>query len=217
MTTFNKQFIIEQVSCYSEHYSKRLADCEDLFNNGFNYAALVLLLILLENVSASMIENYNLSAYETFKELKTRELITSEEHEYISGKGNSSLRKVRNTLAHRNLGRYQIVITENNTSTSYNLSENTTFQKLYALISYSVFNLICKIVLAPYGSEFENADGIDLSEEFRKYTFIIKKATSEELLEAKGYPKEYFPDFLDTPECQKIRIINNWPSKRTDQ
>lgn len=208
LTKYSKELIIDHFWTYSKSYSYRLYGCQELFNLGYGDAALSLLLMLFESVSKSVIKDFDSSAYQVYERLRIENLVTEDEYQFINIR-NFSLRKLRNLLAHANLGATCLVVDESGDSEILPFTENETFLFIYSKISHIVFNLIFKICGAPYSEPMSDCP-IDLSDDINSCNYIIKVFTSKELLSLKGFPEDYLSD-LDIPEDVKIRLIENEP------
>ena len=132
---------IERVWQYSHHFGNRLFDCEALRREDKGYCAIMLLLILCENIVASVLDDYN-SKYEVqCKKLFDQQLVSEEEYKFLSA-DDYSLRKLRNIFAHRDLNSYVLDIN----GVACFLSEEDAASTLYDIYVDDALELFVKLI-----------------------------------------------------------------------
>lgn len=197
-----KNEVIGMVWQYYKFYGNQLSECETLYKEEHYHSAIILLFNINEVMYKSILEKYDLSFIKVLKILYENGTISSEEHEFLSTDKNS-IRQLRNHLAHANLTAINLEF-ESEQGILYPLEEETTFKKLYEAISEDIFVLIYKIVCSM------NYLSVDLKHDL-KIPYIIKKFTSSELLEMKGFDREAIDNFKnsDVNESTKLRLADN--------
>ncbi len=142
MQGIDKNAIIDNVWQYSHYYAQSLQTCEILYKEGQGIACLNVLFNVFENVSKSVIENYDMKFYNVLQTLFTQNIIDGKEFDFLNNE-NLSVRKIRNLLMHADvfsLGFEKECI-------FYPFYENDTLLMLYNDLSWEIFYIINKIVL----------------------------------------------------------------------
>lgn len=208
---YDKHTVLDYLSQYSQFNAMCLYQSEEMYQLGKGFSAVIVLFNCLENVSKSLVNDYNSNLCTVFKKLLDREIISEIEHDFLN-KGEQSIRKIRNLYAHANITAIHYVNVENGKEVLWPLTENDTSILIYRKISDIVFNLILKIVCSAFIEETKNRFSFNLEEEITNNKLFFKELSFKELLVMKGYPENYISEDMNIPEAAIYRIIDNSPN-----
>lgn len=141
MQKVDKNAVIDNVWQYSHYYAQSLQTCEILYKECHGIACLNVLFNVLENVSKSVIENYDIKFYNILQMLFAQNIIDKNEFDFLNNE-NFSVRKIRNWLTHADA--FSLVFEKN--GIFYPFYENDTLLMLYDDLSWGVFYIINKMV-----------------------------------------------------------------------
>jgi hypothetical protein len=204
----SKSLVIDYLWLYSRFYGIRLSECENLYLQKSGYAAVTLLFGCLENISKSVISDFDSSFNEINKQLKKLSYITEEEYKFLNG-NEFSIRKIRNLFAHANIAAIHLINYENKRQILYPLTEEKSCLLLYDKISLIIFYIILKLISSTFVTSRHEALEIDINKKIKECHLEFKICSSSEMLELKGFPRDYLSDDMGISEDAKIRLIEN--------
>ena len=207
---YDKSTVLDYLWQYSRFSAYCLDQGEELFRSEKGFSAITVLFNCLENISKSIVNDYNSSTYDIYQKLLDNGVITQIEHDFLN-QGDNCIRKIRNYYAHKNIAAINYVTIENGREILNPLTEDTTSLLIYDKISDIVYNLILKMISSVFIEEVKNKFQISLDDNILACDIKLKFLTVKELLVLKGYPEDYISDDLDIPEDAKYRIIDNSP------
>lgn len=198
-TYFDTEKALYNISGYSSFLQQRLEACVEAADDGYYFLSVLTLLNMLEDTLKSAMDNYednlNVIAKNTFEQ----NLLTAIEYSFISF-DNNSLRKFRNCIAHKNLSTMYLQFSME--ELLYPLSEEETYKHFYDKYSEIIINLILKI--ATKNEQYN----ICVDSLLKNNAYRIHKFSIPDLLELKGYPRDY-ADSVNLTESDIIRLIDN--------
>ena len=196
---FNTVIALDYIWIYSHFLQQQLFSCEAAARQGHYFLSVLTQINLLEDAIKSAVDNYDDNYNEVAAEAFERGLLTEIEYYFVSGAENS-LRKFRNSIAHKNLAAMYIQFS--NEGLLCPLTEDETYQIFYNKYSHIIVNLILKVITK--NREYNLClDSLLKDNAYRIHTFTIS-----ELLALKGYPKDY-ADGVPLSDSDKIRLIDN--------
>lgn len=182
---YKKQDIIDIIWQYSRTYGNKLSYCERYFQDGEGYSSLLILFETTENICKSIIGDYDSSFYNVVQKLLDKDLISEEEHKFLSTNENS-LRLIRNKFAHANLSKFNLAINEFGKNIYYPLSDKESCLKLYKIISDFTFNILLNLI----SDTLVAGPRSNLDKELSNFKINIKELSSEESLRLLGVKTE---------------------------
>ena len=206
----SKQQILDYVWLHSHFYHSCLYQCEELYREEKGFASVSVLFNCLENIVKSVIDDYDSRTVDIYKKVYTNGLITETEHSFLN-EGPYCLRNIRNLFAHSNMASTCVVVNRDGQDIYWFLSENETSLLIYETLSDLIFNLILKILSSNFIEETKMQISVLLDEEIKHTSLAFKTLSIEEMLDVKGFPKDYFADCEDIPEHAKVRLLDNAP------
>ena len=207
---YDKSTVLDYLWQHSRFSALCLDQSEELFRLDKGFAAITVLFNCLENISKSIVNDYNSNTYEIYRKLFDKGIITQIEHDFLN-QGDNCVRKIRNYYAHKNIAAINYITIENGREILNPLTEDATSLLIYDKISDIVYNLILKMICSEFIDEVKNKFKICLDDNILSSNINLKFLTVKELLLLKGYPEDYIPDDLDIPEDAKYRMIDNSP------
>ncbi len=205
---YDKQTVLDYLWSYSRFHSYCLQQSEELYRNQNGFSAITVLFSCLENISKSVVNDYESNLFTVFKKLLENKIVTQAEHDFLNT-GENCIRKIRNLYAHANIAAINLVETEDSNEILWPLTEDETSLLLYEKISDLTYNLIIKLVSFSFIEDVKQRFFVPLDEYISKCNIKFKKLSVEELLVLKGFPPNYIPDDLGIPEDTKYRIVDN--------
>ena len=197
---FNKSVVIDYVWSYSRYFGNQLAFLREIEENGS--ASLVYLMNLLESITKTYIDNYELSFQSAIKAGFETGIFTQEEYEFLNNKING-IRKLRNIFAHANLSQFSFQL--ENDETFYPLTENDNCQLLYSKISDIIYNIILKIAIKNLNVELI----VNTKCAINGLNYKIVTFSAEELLLDKGIDPLSLSEWDSLKETEKYRLAEN--------
>jgi len=97
-------YFLDRIWLYSAFYGEQLRISEQLHEEGYSYAAFLVLFNVLELLCKSLRESDNGSVVSNIKWMLDNGLITPDEEVFLNGQ--NGIRKIRNIMTHRNLYEY---------------------------------------------------------------------------------------------------------------
>lgn len=201
---YTKGEIIDYLWQYSKYYGNLLGDCNIISDEINPHSALINLFNITEMVFKSKLNNYEINFYGAIQELKKEGYLTKIESDFLNDK-TKGIRGYRNKFAHANLIKYNLIF-EDEPGILYPITECSTCEKLFDIISPILYNLILKVAFNHLYSNFN----ITLDEEIKKINIVIKEISPEEILKFKGmgnYTNTTEWDELD--ESTKYRLAED--------
>ena len=210
MNLHSKVEVADYIWSHSHFYHSCLLQCENLYREEKGFSSVMILFNCLENISKSVINDYDSSLYDVFLKLYKQNIITKKEYEFLN-EGDFCIRRIRNLYAHKNIAAINFLGVCEGKEVLWPLTENETSLMIYSTISDIVFNLMIKMVSAEFVDSVKEKFQISLDEYIDRCNIRYKILTAKELLILKGYPEDYIPDDIDMPEDAKIRLVDNSP------
>jgi hypothetical protein len=207
----SKQEIMDCLWQYSQFYYRKIYECEEFYNEGKGYSALMLLFVTFENIIKSVVCDYNSNFKGVAKKLKNRGIINDAEYKFINI-DKYCIRKIRNLFAHANLGSINLVNNEKGRAILYPITEDDSCILLYEKIAYVVFLLIMKVISVSLIEGVKQKYEIDASDIIDSIDIQIRVLTVEEMLKLKGLSNDYLEVMNDMPKEHAIRILENTTS-----
>lgn len=195
----DKFVALERIWLYSHFLNEQLVACENVVEDGYGFLGTSMAINLLENALKCVVDDYESNFNRVAKEACERGVLTDLEYSFVSF-DNNSLRKLRNCFAHKNLSAMYLQFSQD--ALLYPMSEETTYHHFYGKYSSCIINIILKAV------SHEQEENLDSDNELKGNAFKIHTYTIPELLELKGFPKDYL-NGLDIPESELVRLIDN--------
>lgn len=191
--------VLSKICGYSDFLQQRLEACIEAAEDGYYYLSVSTLMGLLEDSLKLALddfeENFNILAETAYEQ----NILTDIEYAFISFDDNS-LRKFRNCIAHKNLATLYLQFSYE--ELLYPCSEEDTYQHFYDKYADIIINIILKIITR------NNKYEICLDSLLKNNAFRILSFSIPDLLELKGYPRDY-ADKLNMAKSDIIRLIDN--------
>ncbi len=206
----SKVEVADYIWQHSHFLHSCFVQCENLYREEKGFSCALILFNCLENISKSVVNDYDSSLYDIFNNLYKHNIITQKEYEFLN-EGDFCVRKIRNLYAHKNIATIYFLGEFEGKEILWPLTENETSLMIYSKISDIVFNLMIKMVSSEFIDSIREKFQAPLDEAIDECILRYKILTSKELLLLKGYPEDYISDDLDIPEDVKIRLADNSP------
>ncbi|WP_291650942.1 hypothetical protein [Clostridium sp.] len=190
---YSKGEVIDYLWQYSKYYGDLLGFCDIISDEVNPHSALINLFNITEMVFKSKVDNYDINFYSSIEKLEKEGYLTKIESNFLNDKENG-IRGYRNKFAHANLIRYSLIF-EDDPGVVYPITEYSTCEKLYNIISPILYNLILKVA---FNHLYSNHD-ITLDNEIDKIKIDIKEISPEEILRGKG-----MEDLINTSEWSQM-------------
>lgn len=207
---YSKQIVLDYLWQHSRFYHSCLYQSEELYREEKGIACVMVLFSCMENISKSVINDFDTRSVDIYKTLFAAGIISTKEHEFLNV-GDFCIRKIRNFYAHANVAAIYMVDYENDVELYCPLTDDATSLLLYEKISDILFNLILKIVSSVFIDEIKNKLCIVLDEAISACSLKFQVMSVKQLLVLKGFPENYFDKCEDIPEHAKIRLLDNAP------
>ncbi len=195
-----KNELVFHLTSYSKYYCRLFLNCEDMFEERKGHSALFNLFALLENITKTVLNDFDEIYYKLNIRLKERNLINDLEYEFLNN-NETGIRKIRNILAHANLSKYDLKFP--NKKVTYPFTENETCLFLYDHFSIIIGGIIIKLLKTSLIIKHD----INVDTEIKKLKFTIITRTIEELMEFKGMKSNEYWETLD--DATKYRLLEN--------
>lgn len=141
---YTKGEVVDYLWQYSKYYGNLLSYCDIIAEDLNPHSALLNLFNITEIVFKSKLDNYNINLYSAIKMLKKKGYLTRIESNFLNDE-NKGIRGYRNKFAHANLIKFNLIF-EDDPSILYPMTEYSTCEKFYNIISPVLYNLILKVV-----------------------------------------------------------------------
>jgi len=171
-----------------------------MFEERKGHSALFNLFALLENITKTVLNDFDEIYYKLNIKLKEQNLINDLEYEFLNNNV-TGIRKIRNILAHANLSKYDLKFP--NKKVTYPFTENETCLFLYDRFSIIIGGIIIKLLKTSLVMKYD----ISVDREIKKLKFTIITRTIEELMEFKGMKSNEYWETLD--DATKYRLLEN--------
>lgn len=133
---------INEIWLYSKYYGDMVATSLRLHDQEEDYAALLVLFNALELICKSVREDFTKNFNYDLEQLNLQNRITDKEYDYLCG-SDSSVRKIRNIMTHRNAYEYCL---EDTVGIAYPFSEASTWNIFYENNAGKIIKILCKII-----------------------------------------------------------------------
>lgn len=195
-----KNELVFNLTSYSKYYCRLYIQCEDMFDERKGHFALLNLVALLENITKTVLNDFEDTYCNLNIKLKDKNLINNLEYEFLNN-NKTGIRKIRNILAHANLSKYDLKI--HNEKVTFPFTENETCLILYKSLSIIISGIILKLLKT---SLILDCD-INIDSEIKKLNFTIITRTIEELMQFKGIKSNVEWEKFD--DSTKYRLLEN--------
>ncbi|MCA4783281.1 hypothetical protein IF125_13640 [Empedobacter stercoris] len=195
-----KEEIVFHLTAYSKYYCRLYLQCEDMFEERKGHFALFNLFALLENITKTVLNDFDDTNYNLNVKLKEIGLINELEYEFLNN-NKTGIRKIRNILAHANLSQYDLKLQDQ--KVTYPFTENETCLILYRDLSLIISGIILKLLKTSLVMKYE----INNDQLLKKLDFTIITRTIEELMEFKGMKSNSVWETYD--DSTKYRLLEN--------
>lgn len=210
MELHSKVEVADYIWQYSRFHHSCLVQCENLYREDMGFSSVMILFNCLENISKSVVNDYDSSLHDVFLKLYKQSIITEREHEFLNI-GNFCIRKMRNLYAHENIAAIHFLADFEGKEILWPLTENETSLMIYSKISDIIFNLMVKMVSSAFIESVREKFETPLDAAIDECNIRYKILTSKELLLLKGYPEDYISEDIDISEDTRIRMLDNSP------
>lgn len=197
-----KNELVHNLNSYSRYYCRLYIQCEEMFKEQNGHFALFNLFALLENITKTVLNDFEESNYNLNVKLREENLINDLEYKFLNN-NQTGIRKIRNILAHANLSKYDLKIP--NEKVTYPFTENETCLILYEKLSIIISGIILKLLKTALITKYS----INVDNQIKKLNFTIITRTVEELMVFKGIQSSPVWDEFD--EATKYRLLENSP------
>jgi len=177
---YAKGEVIDYLWQYSKYYGELLGYCDIISEEINPHSALINLFNITEIVFKSKLDDYEINFYGAIEKLKEEGYLTNIESNFLNDKI-KGIRGYRNMFAHANLIKYNLIF-EDNPDILYPITECSTCEKLFNIISPILYNLILKVAF----NHLYSNHNITLDKEIKKINIVIKEISPEEILKFKG-------------------------------
>lgn len=199
-TTKVKEEVIFNLTSYSKYYCRLYLQCEDMYEEGKGHFALFNLFALLENITKTILDDFEETYYNLNIRLKEKDLINDLEYEFLNN-SKTGIRKIRNILAHANLSKYDLKLQKQ--KVTFPFTENETCLILYKDLSIIISGIILKLLKTSLIMNYDiNNDRL-----IKKLDFTIITRSIEELMEFKGMKSNSVWEEFDA--ATKYRLLEN--------
>jgi len=195
-----KEEMVFHLTAYSKYYCRLYLQCEDMFEERKGHFALFNLFALLENITKTVLNDFDDTNYNLNVKLKELGLINELEYEFLNN-NKTGVRKIRNILAHANLSKYDLKL--QNQKVTYPFTENGTCLILYKDFSIIISGIILKLLKTSLVMKYE----ISNDQLLKRLDFTIVTRTIEELMEFKGMKSNSEWEKFD--DATKYRLLEN--------
>lgn len=195
-----KEEMVFHLTAYSQYYCHLYLQCEDMFEERKGHFALFNLFALLENITKTVLNDFDDTNYNLNVKLKELGLINELEYEFLNN-NKTGVRKIRNILAHANLSKYDLKL--QNQKVTYPFTENETCLILYKDFSIIISGIILKLLKTSLVMKYE----ISNDQLLKRLDFTIVTRTIEELMEFKGMKSNSEWEKFD--DATKYRLLEN--------
>ena len=173
--------IIDRIWTSSRFFGNSLANILKI-SDSYPLEATSMLFTILESIARSSIDNYEAKTIDVYNQIYKDGFLSKEELDFLND-NKFSIRIIRNKLLHKNISKYNFVVTENNKEILYPFSEESTW-KLY-IHTYSkpilslCYNLLCSDLIV--------FSRLNIFDDFTSNFQDIKTLTPKEIMLLKGY------------------------------
>lgn len=201
---YTKGEVIDYLWQYSKYYGELLSYCDIISEEINPHSALINLFNITEIIFKSKVDNYEINFYGAIEKLRKEGYLTDKESNFLNDKI-KGIRGYRNMFAHANLIKYNLIF-EDDPGILYPVTESSTCEKLFNIISPILYNLILKVAF----NHLYSNHNIILDKEIDKIKIDIKEISAEEILRLKG-----MDDLINTsewsemPESTRYRLAEN--------
>ncbi|MGV1011771.1 MAG: hypothetical protein ACOYBS_04925 [Flavobacterium sp.] len=149
-----------------------------MFEERKGHFALFNLFALLENITKTVLNDFEETYFNLNLRLREQNLINELEYEFLNN-NKTGIRKIRNILAHANLSKYDLKL--QNKKVTFPFTENETCLILYECLSIIISGIILKLLKTSLIMKYD----INVDKKIKKINFTIITRTIEELMELK--------------------------------
>ncbi|EJT6663517.1 hypothetical protein N2W48_000663 [Clostridium perfringens] len=201
---YTKEVVVDYLWQYSKYYGNLLMYCDIISKDLNPHSALINLFNITEMVFKSKINDYEINLCGAIKELEKQGYLTKIESYFLNDKTNG-IRGYRNKFSHANLIKYNLIF-EDEPEILYPLTEDSTCEKFYNIISPILYNLILKVAF----NRIYTNNNITLDNEIKNIHIKIKEISPEELLQFKGMEDvTNTSEWPNIDESTKYRLAEN--------
>ncbi|MGL5867981.1 hypothetical protein [Clostridium chrysemydis] len=201
---YTKGEVVNYLWQYSKYYGNLLMYCDIISEDLNPHSALINLFNITEMVFKSKINDYDINLCGAINELKKQGYLTKIESEFLNDKTNG-IRGYRNKFSHDNLIKYNLIF-EDEPEILYPITEYSTCEKFYNIISPIVYNLILKVAF----SHLYTKNNITLDEEIKSIKIEVKEISPEDILKFKGMEDLInTSQWTDTDEATRYRLAED--------
>lgn len=195
-----KNELVYNLNSYSKYYCRLYIQCEEMFEEKKGHFALFNLFALLENITKTILNDFEETYYNLNIKLKEQNLINELEYDFLNN-NLTGIRKIRNILAHANLSKYDLKLQKK--EVTFPFTENETCLILYEGLSIIISGIILKLLKTSLIMKYD----VNIDKEITKLDFTIITRTIEELMVFKGMKSNEYWEKLD--EATKYRLLEN--------
>lgn len=169
--------------------------------------ATAMLFLMFENTCRIKLDDFDTTSIsKIYVKLNEQGFLTNEELLFING-DKTSLRIIRNKMAHRNVIKHGFIVDEDGREIFYPFTEKTTWK--YFFNKYS--NIILSIIYNLFCSDILGYSPIDTSSQLSKNKIILKKLSVKDIFKLKGFSDDDINKIISvtTSESEQYILAEN--------